>query len=178
MATSRKLCSHGDTSQWECAVHVPPQPRMPMSQGDIYSIERRRGAKSAGITSVNLPELEGGPSPDGQEPRAARGRQWLVALPEEWTRGLDRVQRLAATPRERAQLYLAAMIVVSIPVSVVLAWTAFIWGGKSTNDVKDFTLAVMGVVTGLTGAILGYYYGKEAERGRSAARGRKEQSDR
>jgi hypothetical protein len=46
------------------------------------------------------------------------------------------------------------------------------------NDVKDFTLAVMGAITGLTGAILGYYYGKEAEKGRSGSQRRRSGSQR
>jgi len=63
------------------------------------------------------------------------------------------------------------MVVLSVPATVVLAWTAFLaamFSGRATPDLKDFSIAMIGALAGLSGAILGYYYGKEhAVQGRS-----------
>ncbi len=62
------------------------------------------------------------------------------------------------------QSHLAIMVVLSVPASVVLAWAAFLaamFSGRATPDIKDFSIAMIGAIAGLSGAILGYYYGQE-----------------
>jgi len=56
------------------------------------------------------------------------------------------------------------MVVLSLPATVVLAWATFLaamFSGRATPDIKDFSIAMIGAIAGLSGAILGYYYGRE-----------------
>ena len=74
--------------------------------------------------------------------------------------------------KEATQTGLAIMIVISVPITVILAWVT-LWFGKSSTDIKELTLALLSSLTGLSGAVLGYYYGKGVDRRDSGSRNRK-----
>jgi hypothetical protein len=89
-------------------------------------------------------------------------------------RGRERIQTMDITRPNRSfptgllfhgmtQMALAMMIVASVPITVIFAWVT-LWSGRSYTDIKDLTLGLLTALSGLSGAVLGYYYGRrEAE---------------
>jgi hypothetical protein len=68
--------------------------------------------------------------------------------------------------REGTRTVLALVILVPIPLSIVLAWIALWQKWSGTTEIENITIALLGTVTGLGGAILGFYFGEELGRRR------------
>jgi hypothetical protein len=63
--------------------------------------------------------------------------------------------------RELIRFWLALMIVGTIPLVIVGIFIGVLTHQLGVSEAKDLALALLGVMGGLTGAILGFYYAAE-----------------
>jgi hypothetical protein len=72
--------------------------------------------------------------------------------------------------RERMRGVLACLVLACVPMVVLTAAVAFLMGGIEPSShfdvtaVKDFAVSVLSPVVGLSGAVLGFYFGLKHER--------------
>src|SRR5437879_3907420 len=64
---------------------------------------------------------------------------------------LTAFKKMRESLHAKTQTLLAAMIVATVPLIVLLAWGS-IWAGRPAGDIRDFTVALLGSVGGLSGA--------------------------
>jgi uncharacterized iron-regulated membrane protein len=65
---------------------------------------------------------------------------------------------------ESTRSLLALALVLTIPFVVVVSSIAFLWRLQSVANIRDFAIAILGAVTGISGAVVGFYFGEKAGR--------------
>jgi len=91
-----------------------------------------------------------------------------------------RLNAEVAARRERWRGYLGLSVIATIPIIVVTSCIAFLFGALAPttgsasnaltllNDIKDFAVAALSPVAGISGAILGFYFGEKVGEARAA----------
>jgi len=64
--------------------------------------------------------------------------------------------------REDTRTILAYLIVGTVPLIVVAGVIAFVFRLVNPGETKDFVVALLGPVGGISGAVIGFYFGERA----------------